>query len=77
MFSTVISPTDVLIEAESRNRNILMYNAGTPIAIPIYTVLPYCVIIGTQVVDGPLESGQGMQWAVGPYLAMVGQQARE
>ena len=34
------------IETESKNSNILMYgyNAGQPIAIPIYTVLPYCVI---------------------------------
>ena len=34
------------IETESENRNFLMYgyNAGPPMAIPIYTVLPYCVI---------------------------------
>ena len=34
------------IETESKNSNILMYgyNAGQPMAIPIYTVLPYCVI---------------------------------
>ena len=34
------------IETESKNENILMYgyNAGQPMAIPIYTVLPYCVI---------------------------------
>ena len=34
------------IETESENRNLLMYgyNAGPPMAIPIYTVLPYCVI---------------------------------
>ena len=34
------------IETESKNRNILMYgyNAGQPMAIPIYTVPPYCVI---------------------------------
>ena len=35
------------IEAESKNKTILMhgYNAGPPMAIPIYTVLPYCVIM--------------------------------
>ena len=35
------------IETESKNSNILMYgyNAGQPMAIPIYTVLPYCVIL--------------------------------
>ena len=34
------------IETESKNSNNLMYgyNAGQPMAIPIYTVLPYCVI---------------------------------
>ena len=34
------------IETESKNKNFLMYgyNAGPPMAIPIYTVLPYCVI---------------------------------
>ena len=34
------------IETESKNNNFLMYgyNAGPPLAIPIYTVLPYCVI---------------------------------
>ena len=34
------------IETESKNNNFLMYgyNAGPPMAIPIYTVLPYCVI---------------------------------
>ena len=34
------------IETESKDYNILMYgcNAGQPMAIPIYTVLPYCVI---------------------------------
>ena len=34
-------------ETESENWNILMYGyiAGPPMAIPIYTVLPYCVIL--------------------------------
>ena len=34
------------IETESKDKNFLMYgyNTGPPIAIPIYTVLPYCVI---------------------------------
>ena len=34
------------IETESKNSNILRYgyNAGQPMAIPTYTVLPYCVI---------------------------------
>ena len=44
-----MSSKDVLIV---ENWNILMYgyNAGTPIAIPIYTVLPYCVITMTMLV---------------------------
>ena len=35
------------IETESKNKHFLMYacNAGPPMAIPIYRVLPYCVII--------------------------------
>ena len=35
------------IESERKNYYFLIYgyNAGPPIAIPIYTVLPYCVII--------------------------------
>ena len=41
VFSTVMSPKDVLIETEGEYHG---YNAGIPIAIPIYTVLPYCVI---------------------------------
>ena len=34
------------IETESEKRNLLMYgyNAGPPMAIPIYTELSYCVI---------------------------------
>ena len=37
---------DVLIEIETENENLMYgYNAGPPMAIPIYTVLPYCVII--------------------------------
>ena len=46
VFSTVISPKDILIETESRKLEFpyVWYNAGTPIAIPIYTVLPYCVM---------------------------------
>ena len=38
---------EIEIETESENWNFLMYgyNAGPPIAIPIYTVLPYCVIL--------------------------------
>ena len=43
VFSTVMSPKDVL-KVENWNIHIHGYNAGTPIAIPIYAVLPYCVI---------------------------------
>ena len=47
MFFTLMSLKDIEIETESKNSNILMYgyNAGQPMAIPIYTVLPYCVIL--------------------------------
>ena len=37
------------IDTESKDKNFLMfgYNAGPPMANPIYTVLPYCVITGS------------------------------
>ena len=48
VFSTVISPKDVLIETECRKLEFpyvwYEFEVGTTIAIPIYTVLPYCVI---------------------------------
>ena len=38
---------DAIRSLKVKTVNILMYgyNAGPPMAIPIYTVLPYCVII--------------------------------
>ena len=45
-----MSPKDVLIETQSRKPEFpyVWYSAGTPTAIPIYTVQLYCVIIITQ-----------------------------
>ena len=45
MFSTLMSLEDRL-RLKLKVKNVLMYgyNAGPPMAIPIYTVLPYCVI---------------------------------
>ena len=46
MFSTLMS---IELKLKVKTVNILMYgcNAGPPVAIPIYTVLLYCVIILT------------------------------
>ena len=47
MFSTLIFLEDRLrLKLKVKTKNVLMYgyNAGPPMAIPIYTVLPYCVI---------------------------------
>ena len=42
------------IEIETESKNFVMYGyiAEPPMAIPIYTVLPYCVISATLVVHG-------------------------
>ena len=42
------------IEIETESKNLMYgYNAGTPMAIPIYTVLPYRVIVCDSVVRTP------------------------
>ena len=38
----MMSPKDVLIESESRKLVMYGYNAGTPIAIPIYSTTVLC-----------------------------------
>ena len=47
------------IETESENRNFLMYgyNAGPPIEIPMYTVLPHCVILNYNFFINPFSYG--------------------
>ena len=45
MFSTLVSLEDILRLKLKVKTNISFCNAGPPMAIPIYRVLPYCVII--------------------------------
>ena len=39
------SQIELKLKVKTENFLVYGYNAGPPMAIPIYTVLPYCVIV--------------------------------
>ena len=57
-------------ETESKHSNILMYgyNAGQPMAIPIYTVLTYCVIHLVIAAIVPVVEKHGLSKVLKPFV---------